>query len=181
MPRLQESRKRNRIVACQSPRMSVKAKREPSSRCQLPPGVGGRAGLCRPRPRRGQPVPALPPGTKGLTGEDFFPFSLVSVMHSWEGWFEVLQNKYSLHLKTALAFEGLCAEHSPLLARLPPASCRLSPFRGASPTPCVPSFRAPPCLWETPLPCPCARELCPCPTPCGAACHGALLLLLVHP
>lgn len=40
MPRLQESRKRNQSVSCQNPQTSMEDKREQSSRCQLPLGVG---------------------------------------------------------------------------------------------------------------------------------------------
>lgn len=68
-----------------------------------------------------------------------------------------MQSKYSFNLKTTPAFKGLCPEHSPRLARVPPAGCWAAAFWGPSPTLCVPS------LCRTPLLCLCGQELCPCP------------------
>lgn len=39
-----------------------------------------------------------------------FPFPLVSVLYSGEGWLEVLQSKYGAGLQTVQAFQGLCTE-----------------------------------------------------------------------
>jgi len=61
-----------------------------------------------------------------------FPFPLVSVLYSGEGWLEVLQSKYSARLQTMLTFQGLCTEQHWCLAAQPaagllPSGCS-SPF-----------------------------------------------------